>query len=147
MIYKLRWSCSVLRLHKHIHTQRVHAICCMPTNKILYGYIGDKTQLLMELPNDKFMQEIWTTRKQFKEQFPELSGVIHEYRKQRVLLELNLWYKKPVPKRCERFLEMEVYSLLENIDADSEEAKHILQICHSILCEYLPHKYTSQQST
>lgn len=128
---------------RHV-TSRCSSMTCMSKSKISIGNIGDKDYFLMQLPDKEFMQEIRKTRAQFKEKFPELSDIIHEYRKQRTLIELDFWYSKPVPKRCERFLEMEVYSLLENIEDDSQEAKYILQVCHRILEEYLPDKYTTQ---
>lgn len=108
---------------------------------IVYGQIGDVNHTLMQLPNHEFMQEIWTTRARFQQKFPNLYNVIHEYKKQRMLLDLDFWYKKPVPKRCEQFLEMEVYTLLKNIEEGSEEEERVMQICYDVLCEYLPNKY------
>jgi hypothetical protein len=113
----------------------------MPRNKITYGKIGDPDHFLMQLSNQEFMKEILQTRAQFRQKFPEFAEHIHEYRKQRTLLDLEFWYKKPVPKRCERFLEMEVYSLLEHVEKGSEDERIAFQICQNILCEYLPHKY------
>jgi len=114
---------------------------CMSRKKITYGQIGDHDYFLMQLSNQEFMKEIWQTRAQFRQRFPELVNYIYEYKKQRTLLDIEFWYEKPVPKRCERFLEMEVYSLLENVEKDSEDERITLQICHNILCEYLPYKY------
>lgn len=116
-------------------------LCCMPRHKVTYGQIGDVNHFLMELSNQEFMQEIRRTRAQFCQKFPEFADHIHEYRKQRMLIDLDIWYEKPVPKRCERFLEMEVYSLLENVEKGTEDERIIFQICNSILREYLPHKY------
>jgi hypothetical protein len=113
----------------------------MSRKKITYGQIGDHDYFLMQLSNQEFMKEIWQTRAQFRQRFPELVNYIYEYKKQRTLLDIEFWYEKPVPKRCERFLEMEVYSLLENVEKDSEDERITLQICHNILCEYLPYKY------
>lgn len=117
---------------------------CVDKTKEPYRTIGDKTNSLMQLPNNEFMSEIMETRAQFRYKFPELVDIIHEYKKQRILLDLHLWYAKPVPDKCQRFFEIEIFSLMENIEQDSEEVETILQLCHNLLCEYLPKKYGKQ---
>lgn len=104
--------------------------------------IGDRGYHLMQLSDKEFMMEITRTRTMFQDKFPELSTVIFEYNKQCTLLQLEFWYQKPLPQRCERFFEADVMSLLDNVDDESEEGKHIVQLCERLLIEYLPHKYT-----
>jgi hypothetical protein len=132
-------------IHKIFKKQSItRTLLCVGKAKEPYGTIGDKTNLLMQLPNNEFMSEIMETRAQFRYKFPELVDVIHEYKKQRILLDLDFWYEKPVPEKCQRFFEIEVFSLMENIEQDGEEAETILQLCHNLLCEYLPNKYGKQ---
>lgn len=105
------------------------------------GTIGNRSLNLAELSEREFMVEITRTRTMFEKKFPELSNVIFEYDKQCTLLQLDFWYQKPLPQRCERFFETDVMSLLDNVDEDSEHGKVISQYCMSLLIEYLPHKY------
>lgn len=103
--------------------------------------IGDRNHHLMQLSDKDFMREINTTREQFNAKFPELSNIIFEYNKQCTLLQLDFWYAKPLPPRCERFFEADVHSLMDNIEEHSEAGKAISQLCAQLLCDYLPHKY------
>lgn len=131
-------------MHKNITTSYVQrGVRRMDTKLfgIRRGNIGNRSLKLSGLTEREFMVEITRTRTMFENKFPELSNVIFEYNKQCALLELDFWYQKPLPKRCERFFEIEVMSLLDNVDEDSEHGKIISQYCMSLLIEYLPHKY------
>lgn len=109
----------------------------------LHASIGDRSHHLMQLSDKEFMNEITKTRDKFNETFPELSNIIFEYNKQCTLLQLDFWYTKPLPQRCERFFEMDVNSLMHNIEEESEAGKAIRQLSLQLLCDYLPHKYQS----
>lgn len=131
-------------MHKNITTGYVQrGVRRMDTKlfAIRRGSIGNKSLNLAQLSEREFMEEITRTRTMFQNKFPALSNVIFEYNKQCTLLELDFWYQKPLPQRCERFFEIEVMSLLDNVDEDSEHGKVITQYCMSLLTEYMPHKY------
>lgn len=102
-----------------------------------YIGIGDKTISLMELTDRDFMKEINSTRQRFAQQFPHLTHLIFEYKKQCTLLELDFWYERPVPQRCERFVKMDIMTLMHNIDIDSEEGKEISKLCNDLLSTYI----------
>lgn len=111
--------------------------------KTKYVGIGDASLSLSKLSEKEFMKEINMTRARFAQKFPELENVIFEYKKQCVLLNLDFWYEKPVPERCERFVEIDINSLMDNIEEESSEGQVISELCLRLLCEYLPHKYKS----
>lgn len=105
--------------------------------------IGDTSLFLSKLSEREFMEEIRTTRAKFAQKFPELENVIYEYKKQCVLLNLEFWYEKPLPQKCEKFFEIDINSLMDNVEEDSSEGQVISELCFRLLCEYLPHKYRS----
>lgn len=102
-----------------------------------YIGIGDKTHALMSLSDRDFMDEINRTRKRFVKKFPQLSHLIFEYKKQCTLLDLDFWYERPVPKRCEKYVRMDIMTLMNNVDIDSEEGKQISQLCNDLLRMYI----------
>jgi hypothetical protein len=141
---------NLLVMHKNI-TQRYVTkrmdVKIMATRKGIRGSpcgIGDRSLTLRELSDKEFMKEINRTKSMFQAKFPELSNITFEYNKQCTLLQLDFWYQKPLPTRCERFFEAEVISLLNNVDEESEEGMVISQLCQRLLSEYLPLKYSSQ---
>jgi hypothetical protein len=106
-------------------------------NKRSYIGIGDKTIALMELSDRDFIKEINRTRYNFAQKFPHLTHLIFEYKKQCTLLDLDFWYERPVPERCEKFVKMDIMTLMNNIDADSEEGKAISNLCNELLQTYI----------
>jgi hypothetical protein len=112
-----------------------------------YNCIGDKTFALMKLSDKEFVREINITRKRFIEKFPDLTHLIFEYKKQCTLLDLDFWYTRPVPKRCERFVEMDIMTLMYNVDANSEEGKEISAVCDKLLRMYIEdyERYTNEK--
>lgn len=102
-----------------------------------YIGIGDKTFALLELSDREFMKEINSTRQRFAEKFPHLTHLIFEYKKQCTLLDLDFWYECPVPGRCERFVKMDIMTLMNNIDINSEEGKEISILCNDLLSTYI----------
>lgn len=105
--------------------------------KKTYIGIGDKTISLMKLSDKEFIKEITRTRQMFAAKFPHLTHLIYEYKKQCTLLDLDFWYERPVPKRCQRFLKMEVMTLMNNIDIESDDGKEISKLCDDILKQYI----------
>lgn len=120
--------------------QRVVGTSVSKRNRSCVG-IGDRSIKLSQLSDVEFMKHITATRERFSMEYPHLTNTIFEYNKQCTLLELNFWYEKPVPPRCEKFCEMEINSLLYNIDEETEEGKAIVKLCNQLLREYIPHKY------
>lgn len=104
---------------------------------IKHNCIGDKTYALMRLSDKEFIQEINTTRKRFAEKFPHLTHLIFEYRKQCTLLDLDFWYTRPVPKRCEKFVKMDIMTLMDNIEIESDEGIEISALCDELLNMYI----------
>ena len=141
---------KLLVIHKNIAhryvTKRmgVKMLAIRKGNRVSPCGIGDRSMILMELSDKEFMKEISRTKNMFQAKFPELSNIIFEYNKQWTLLQLDFWYQKPLPERCVRFFETDVFSLLDNVDEESEEGKVISQLCQRLLVEYLPLKYSSQ---
>lgn len=102
-----------------------------------YSSIGDKSYALMQLSDKEFVREINATKQRFAEKFPHLTHLIFEYRKQCTLLNLDFWYERPVPKRCEKYVKMDIMTLMDNIDEDSEEGKEINNLCNELLKLYI----------
>lgn len=102
-----------------------------------YIGIGDKTIALMKLSDREFMYEITNTRNRFARKFPHLTNLIFEYRKQCTLLDLDFWYEKPVPERCEKFVRMDIMTLMNNVDIDSDEGRKIVDLCNELLRTYI----------
>lgn len=102
-----------------------------------HNCIGDKTYELMKLSDKEFVREIDTTRKRFAQKFPHLTHLIFEYKKQCTLLDLDFWYTRPVPKRCEKFVKMDIMTLMDNIDIDSDEGREISVLCNELLNIYI----------
>ena len=113
--------------------------------KKTYIGIGDKSIALMELSDKEFVHEINRTRRDFAEKYPQLTHLIFEYKKQCMLLDLDFWYERPVPERCERFVKMDIMTLMNNIDIDSKDGKEILQLCDELLKQYIKN-YESLES-
>ncbi len=119
-----------------------HSIKTLASNKnISYVGIGDRHIKLAQLSDVEFMKHIIATRERFSNQYPELTNTIFEYNKQCTLLELNFWYEKPVPPRCEKYCEIEIKSLLHNVDVESDNGQVIVKLCNDLLREYIPHRY------
>lgn len=91
----------------------------------------------MKLPDKEFVREINITKKRFAEKFPHLTHLIFEYRKQCTLLDLDFWYTRPVPKRCERFVKMDIMTLMDNVDDESDEGKEIKALCNELINIYI----------
>ena len=127
---------AILRSHKIVR----NVVAMSSSRKKTYVGIGDKTHFLMKLSDKDFVKEITSTRKKFTEKFPELTNVIFEYKKQCMLLDLDFWYECPVPKRCERFVKIDIMTLMDNIDEDSEEGKEIKNLCDKLLSMYISNK-------
>lgn len=122
---------------KQHHIVRCHSVKVYAHRNKKHSCIGDKTYALMKLSDKEFVHEIFTTRKRFAEKFPHLTHLIFEYRKQHTLLDLDFWYTRPVPKRCERYVEMDIMTLMDNIDVDSDEGKEISALCNKLLNIYI----------
>lgn len=129
----------VLKYHK----LKSHCVKVYANKKIKHNCIGDRTYELMKLSDKEFMNEINRTRKRFAEKFPHLTHLIFEYKKQCTLLDLDFWYTRPVPKRCERFVKMDIMTLLDNIDVDTDEGKEISTLCDELLNIYI-HNYENE---
>lgn len=117
----------------------------MSNKRNTYVGIGDKTHFLMKLSDKEFVNEISRTRKKFSEKYPHLTNLIFEYKKQCTLLDLDFWYESPVPKRCERFVKMDIMTLMNNVEEDSEEGKQISELCNSLLAKYIPNYHTQKE--
>jgi hypothetical protein len=113
-----------------------HIVVMSSSRKRLCKGIGDKSINLMQLTDREFVKEIEGTRRRFNEKYPHLSNLIFEYRKQTVLLDLDIWYERPLPKRCERFLKIDIMSLMDNIEEDTEEGKNIQDLCNALFTKY-----------
>lgn len=129
---------------KPIHFNTINTIKTINTinvssynRKKSYIGIGDKTIALMELSDRDFVKEINKTRQNFAKKFPHLTHLIFEYRKQCTLLDLDFWYERPVPERCKRFVKMDIMTLMNNIDCDSEEGKELSNVCNDLLSTYI----------
>ena len=109
----------------HVHVNKKHSC------------VGDKTIALWKLSDKEFVREINTTRKRFAHKFPHLTHLIFEYRKQCTLLDLDFWYTRPVPKRCEKYVKMDIMTLLDNVDVDSNEGQEISNLCNQLLHTYI----------
>lgn len=120
--------------------QRVVGTSASKKNRTCVG-IGDRSIKLAQLSDVEFMKHIIATRERFSNQYPELTNTIFEYNKQCTLLELNFWYEKPVPPRCEKYCEIEIKSLLHNVDVESDDGQVIVKLCNDLLREYIPHRY------
>lgn len=104
---------------------------------IKHSCIGDKSYALMKLSDREFVREIDTTKQRFTEKFPHLTHLIFEYKKQCTLLDLDFWYNRPVPKRCEKYVKMDIMTLMDNIDVDSKDGKEINELCNALLQLYI----------
>lgn len=125
---------NILHIKPLVPIRSVKTSSC---KKRSYVGIGDKTIALMELSDREFINEINRTRLRFAEKFPHLTHLIFEYKKQCTLLDLDFWYERPVPERCERFVKMDIMTLMNNIDFDSEEGKEISKVCKDLLSTYI----------
>ena len=129
---------SILLKHKPVFTRRQCRQCIVMASRKRKEYqgIGDKCHFLTQLSDKEFVKEINSTRKRFVEKYPELREVVFEYKKQSLLLDLDFWYEIPVPKRCERFLRIDIMSLMDNVDEDSEEGQNMKSLIDSLLHKY-----------
>jgi hypothetical protein len=130
----------------HLHIQKLNKQHTFSKSRCVKVYakkivkhncIGDKTYALMKLPDKEFVREINITKKRFAEKFPHLTHLIFEYRKQCTLLDLDFWYTRPVPKRCERFVKMDIMTLMDNVDDESDEGKEIKALCNELINIYI----------
>lgn len=127
-------------MHVHpVHNNRIRSRCVKinARKNTKHNTIGDKTYALMKLSDKDFVREINTTRRRFAEKFPHLTHLIFEYKKQCTLLDLDFWYERPVPQRCEKYVKMDIMTLMDNIDDDSEEGKEIQNLCNELLQMYI----------
>lgn len=127
-------------MHVHpVYNNRIRSRCVKinARKNTKHNTIGDKTYALMKLSDKDFVREINTTRKRFAEKFPHLTHLIFEYKKQCTLLDLDFWYERPVPQRCEKYVKMDIMTLMDNIDDDSEEGKEIQNLCNELLQMYI----------
>jgi len=126
-----------IRPYKHVPSFRRISFQASSYRKKTYTGIGDKTIALMNLSDREFIKEINNTRQRFAKKFPHLTDLIFEYRKQCTLLDLDFWYEKPVPERCEKFVRMDIMTLMNNIDVDTEEGQQIASLCDELLRTYI----------
>jgi hypothetical protein len=128
---------QVQKLNKQHKFTKCYCVKVYAKKFVKHNCIGDKTYALMKLPDKEFVREINTTKKRFAEKFPHLTHLIFEYRKQCTLLDLDFWYTPPVPKRCERFVKMDIMTLMDNVDDESDEGKEINALCDELMNIYI----------
>lgn len=127
-------------MYVHIQQHKLTSLRCVKVYAHInkkHSCIGDKTIALWKLSDKDFVHEISTTRMRFAKKFPHLTHLIFEYKKQCTLLDLDFWYTRPVPKRCEKYVKMDIMTLMDNIDVDSEEGKEINALCDELLNMYI----------
>jgi hypothetical protein len=98
--------------------------------------IGHPSIILEGLSENQCDEVVKITARNFSAKYPHLEGIITNFEKQKVILGLEYWYRKPLQDKHKKYCKIEVQSLLEGVSLTSDEGIMLVQLCQQLMEEY-----------
>lgn len=113
-----------------------HSMATMSSATMSSVGIGHPSVMLEGMTEPQRDALVEDTNVVFGTKYPHLKGIVNDFGKQKVVLGLEYWYRKPLCAKHKKYCKIEIQSLLDGVALDTDEGIMLVQLCQQLMAEY-----------